>query len=76
MAQLPGGDWLVSQIDGTVVVFQRGTEDEVVRFDPSDANAAAKAQFSIHQTDRLSDEQKAFAHFWCGYFYAHAGGAS
>lgn len=73
MAVLPGEDWLVQQIGETVVVFHRHTEEEVVRFDPSDTNASAKAQLVIDQSDRLSEEQKTFAHFWCGYFYAHNG---
>lgn len=75
MAQLPpDGEWLVQQIDGVVIVFQRYTEDEVVRFDPRDANASAQAQAVIYNSDRLDPEQKSFAHFWCGYFYASASG--
>lgn len=74
MAQLPGGDWLIQQIDGIVVLFQRDTEEEIVKFDPSDADAAAKAQLTVYQSDRITDEQKCYAHFWSGYFYAHAGG--
>jgi len=73
MAQLPpDGDWLVQQIDGMVIVFRRHTEEEIVRFDPGDANASAQAQAVIDASDRLTDEQKTFAHFWSGYFYAHA----
>lgn len=71
----PDGDWLVQQIDGTVVLYHRYTEEELLRFDPADANAAAMAQKSIFDLDRLSDEQKCFAHFWSGYFYARAGGS-
>lgn len=76
MAQLPGGDWVIQQIDGEVILYHRDTEEEVVRFDPGDANAAARAQAGIHNTVALDDEQKSFAHFWCGYFYAHARGVS
>ena len=47
---------------------------EVLRFDPTDGDAAAKAQLIIHKTDQLTDEQKCFAHFWSGYFYAYASG--
>lgn len=73
MAQLPpDGEWLVQQMGGTVVVFNRHTEEEIVRFDPSDANAAAMAQHPIYLTDKLTPEAKCYAHFWCGYFYAHA----
>ena len=76
MAQLPpDGDWLVQQIDGEVIIFHRYTEDEIVRFDPGIPDEAAKAQRAIYDSDRLSDEEKCFAHFWSGYFYAHAHGA-
>ena len=76
MAQLPpDGDWLVQQVDGEVIIFQRYTEIEVVRFDPRDADAAARAQRVIHDSDQLNDEAKCFAHFWSGYFYAYAHGA-
>lgn len=73
MAQLPpDGEWLIQQIGGEVILFNRYTEDEVVRFDPSDGNASAIAQGAIAGDVRLTDEQKSFAHFWSGYFYAHA----
>lgn len=76
MAQLPpDGTWLIQQINGRVVLFHRHTEDEIVRFDPADANAAARAQDTIHRDVRLTDEQRCFTHFWSGYFYAYAGGA-
>lgn len=73
MAQLPpDGTWLVQQIGGTVRVFHQYTDEVIVAFDPADADAAARAQAVIHGTDLLDAEQKAFAHFWSGYFYAHA----
>lgn len=73
MAQLPpDGQWLIQQIDGTVILFERYTERELLRFDPSSADACALAQHQIHQLEELDDEQRAFAHFWSGYFYAHA----
>lgn len=75
MAQLPpDGEWLVQQIGDMVVIFHRYTEEEILRFDPADANAAAQAQKKIYDMDRLTAEQKCFAHFWSGYFYAHATG--
>lgn len=74
MAQLPpDGEYLIQQSDGQVIVFNRYTEDEIVRFDPADPNATARAQRVIHDSDKLTDEGKCFAHFWSGYFYAHAG---
>lgn len=73
MAQLPpDGEWLMQQIDGTVILFHRHTEEEIVRFDPADGDAMARAQHVIHLSDRLNAEQKCFAHVWSGYFYAHA----
>lgn len=73
MAQLPpDGDWLIQQIGGQVILFQRYTEEEIVRFDPADANASAQAQKVIYDSDQLTDEAKCFAHFWSGYFYANA----
>lgn len=75
MAQLPpDGQWLMQQIDGEVILFERYTERELMRFDPSDPNAAAIAQKTIYDLEDLSPEQKCFAHFWSGYFYAHATG--
>lgn len=72
MAQLPGEKYLIQQIDGIVVLFERYTERELVRFDPLDHNAAARAQFAIHNLEELGAEEKCFAHFWSGYFYAHS----
>ena len=72
MAQLPpDGTWLIQQIGGMVVLFQRHTEEEIVRFDPTDTVALMAAQEAIHTCDMLTGEQKAMAHFWSGYFYAH-----
>jgi hypothetical protein len=73
MARLPSEEWLIQQIgDDKVILFHEGTEEEVVRFDPRDANAVAQAQKVIFGYHRMTDEDKAFAHFWCGYFYALA----
>jgi hypothetical protein len=74
MARLPSERFLIQQIGGNVILFEDGTEAEVVRFNPADANASARAQKAIHDSPELSDEDKCFAHFWSGYFYAHATG--
>lgn len=75
MAQLPpDGTWIMQELGGQVVLFHRHTEEELIRFDPSSAHAAAQAQGDIHVLTQLDDQQKAFAHFWSGYFYAHGGG--
>lgn len=71
MASL-GENWLIQQIDGEVILFHRYTEEPIVQFTASDANAAAIAQRVIYEDDRLTDEEKCFAHFWSGYFYAHS----
>lgn len=72
MAQLPpDGQWLIQQIGDEVILFHRESEEELLRFDPSDGAAAARAQGTINQLDILTDEQKSFAHFWSGYFYAY-----
>lgn len=73
MAQLPpDGTWLMQQESGIVRLFHRYTERVLVEFDPGDANAASVAQGRIAALTDLTDEQKCFAHFWSGYFYAHA----
>jgi hypothetical protein len=68
----PDGTWLVQQADGIVRVFNRYTEMEVVSFQAGNADEASRAQKVIDDSDDLDSEQKCFAHFWCGYFYAHA----
>lgn len=72
MTQLPSERYLMQQIGGMVVLFERGTEDELLRFDPADAHACGLAQEVIHLSTRLSAEDKCFAHFWAGYFYAYS----
>ena len=71
MARLPSETWLVQQIGNEVIVSHEGTEEEVVRYDTTDPDATARAQKVIYDSDRLSDEDKCFAHFWCGYFHAY-----
>jgi hypothetical protein len=74
VARLPGENYLIQQIGGVVVLYHEYTEEEVVRYDPSDANETARAQLTIYSSDALTAEQKCFAHFWSGYFYAHSDG--
>ena len=75
MARLPSYGYLIQQIGGQVILFEDGSEREIIRFDPADANAASQAQRVTHESE-LDDEDKCFAHFWSGYFYAFASGAS
>lgn len=73
MAQLPpDGQWLVQQIDGQVQIFDRNTQEVLIRFDPTLPGDIAKAQGQISRLVDLTNEQKVFAHFWSGYFYAFA----
>jgi hypothetical protein len=72
MARLPSEKYLIQQVGSDkVILFEDGTEREIVRFDPRDPSAAAQAQAAIHASE-LGDEDKCFAHFWSGYFYANA----
>lgn len=73
MARLPSEMYLIQQIGKDVVLFREYTEEEIVRYDPTDRNATAQAQKAIFDS-KLNPEDKSFAHFWCGYFYAHATG--
>jgi hypothetical protein len=70
MARLPSERYLVQLIGDDVIVYEDGSEREIARFPVGDKNAVARAQKDIHDSE-LSDEDKCFAHFWCGYFYAH-----
>jgi hypothetical protein len=57
--------------EGLVTVM--AGEAEVVCFDPSDCHAVARAQLSIYDL-ALSEHDRNRAHFWSGFFYAHASG--
>lgn len=72
MAQLPpDGEILVQQIGGEVVMFDRYTEAEYVRFNPVDPQEFGPAMKTVWDHPTLTEEQKCFAVFWFGYFYAH-----
>jgi len=72
MARLPSEQYLIQMMgDDKVILFEDGSEREIVRFDPRDQNATAQAQKVIAESE-LDAEDKCFAHFWSGYFYAHA----
>jgi hypothetical protein len=81
MARLPSGRYLAQHAGDDVIVFEEGTEREVMRVplvlrggDGSvtvNKDGIAEAQAVIYHSE-LGDEDRAFAHFWCGYFYAHA----
>ena len=72
MARLPSDNFLVQQVGNDVIVFEDHTERVIARFDVTNRDAVAKAQKVIAHSE-LSPEDKSFAHFWSGYFYAHSG---
>lgn len=73
MARLGGnGEWLMQQIGGQVILFKEHTEEEIIRFNPADSSSVYAAQQAIEAAEQLSENEKASAHFWSGYFYAHA----
>lgn len=78
MAQLPpNGDHIIQQIDGTVRLFNRYTEQDLITpFNPDDPEEFGPALREIHVHQDLTDEEKSFASFWTGYFYANAANAS
>jgi hypothetical protein len=65
---------LIQDIGGRVVLFEEGTERELASFTAADEALALAAQQVIALDDELGDEDKCFAHFWSGYFHAHASG--
>jgi hypothetical protein len=73
MAQLPpDGRWLMQQVGSEVILFDRhNDEHEIARFNPAVPLAVAQVQKVIYDSTELTDEQKSFAHFWAGYFYAY-----
>jgi hypothetical protein len=73
MAQLPNTDWLVQSAGTQIFIVHRYTEEELIKVDATDMNAVAQAQKIIHYLPELSAEDKCFAHFWFGYFYANLG---
>lgn len=73
MAQLPpDGTWLMQEVGGTVILFHRYTEEEIIRLDPGDPASVETAFRAIAATDQLDEEAKCFAYFWAGYFGGYA----
>lgn len=78
MAQLPGERFLIQQESGVLHLFDRNTEEDLLTLPlynaegAVDSNAIAQAQKTIHDSPVLTEEEKSFAHFWCGYFYSYA----
>jgi hypothetical protein len=74
MARLPSERYLIQDIGGKVVLFEGGTGRELAGFPAAFEGIALVAQRAIALDDELGDEDKCFAHFWSGYFHAHASG--
>jgi hypothetical protein len=72
MARLPSGRFLIQQIGRQVILFEEYTEREIARFDPSDQCSLSRMVESIRDSE-LDDPDKAWAHFWSGYFYGQSG---
>ena len=72
MARLPSERYLIQPIGPYLVLYEDYTERELVRIPRDDGNEFAKAQKVIHDSGELSPEDKCFAHFWFGYFWAYA----
>jgi hypothetical protein len=71
MARLPSYRYLIQQAGAQVILFEEGTERQIVKFDPSDGSAAAGALDVIRDSE-MSGEDKCYACFWAGYFHAYA----
>ncbi len=67
MARLPSQMYVMQQADGVVVLFEDGSERQIVRFDPADGRSAELALEEIRESG-LGDEDRCFACFWVGYF--------
>lgn len=61
--------WLIQQNSGVVTISNEYTHEEIVSYDVMDADATGRAQKDI-AFSQLGEEEKCFAHFWAGYFYA------
>jgi hypothetical protein len=74
MARLSAeSSWMIQQNDGMVTIFHEHTQEHLLQFNPGNANETAITQKLIHDLPQLNEEEKCFAHFWSGYFYAHSG---
>lgn len=70
MARLPSLQWLVQEVDGVVSVFREGDEKTIVEFNARNGIETMMAMKPLWESTELSDEDKCFAIFWCGYFHA------
>jgi hypothetical protein len=71
MARLPSDRFLIQCIDDVVIVFEQDGEREIARWPVRDTDKMVDGMKAVSEEDSLSAVDKAFAHFWAGYFYAH-----
>lgn len=72
--ELKSANHHIGVVDGTVRLFEgagNAPARELLRFDPADGTAAARAQEIISDSP-LIEEDKRLAHFMSGYYYAKA----
>jgi len=71
MARLPSEKFLIQNIGDDVMVFEDGSEREIARWPAKNPDKMVDGMKAVSEDDSLSVVDKAFAHFWAGYFYAH-----
>jgi hypothetical protein len=71
MARLPSGRYLIQQVGPDVILFEEHSEHQLASFRAHDGRAAQLAQAVIDASE-LSEQDKAAAHFWSGYFFGQA----
>lgn len=69
MARLPSNRYCIQLVGADIVLFDDVMQEDVLTFPAQGGSELAKAQKAISEYP-MSTEDRAFAHFWCGYFYA------
>lgn len=73
MPTLPGDKHIIETTDeGEVFLYEIGTEETIVHFNPESPVEATEAQLKIFESDLLTPEEKVYAYFWSGFFYRAA----
>jgi len=70
-ALFPNFKWLVeSGRYDHIRIYHRDTGEVLVEYHPWNPRQMWQAQTVIRETDKLTDEEKSWAHYWCGYLSA------
>jgi hypothetical protein len=73
MPQLPEGRFLIQISSSEVVIYDQEGEGEILRFEAGGPKyKMMQNQAAIERLEQLTQQQKAMAHFWAGYFHAVA----